>query len=84
MQKPRIYDKNWDIFEDNEKRFIQKYGQNEDSSIKAWKKIQASCEKEKKRLGEFFKRRVDKWSEIKRRVDRDKAEVPQKCLDILV
>lgn len=57
------------IFERREKSFIQKYGRNEDGSISAFKHIESEEEKEKKRIKEFFKKRVEKWAHDKKRVD---------------
>lgn len=61
------------IFTDRENHFIQKYGKNEATSIQAWKHIDSDCDKTKKRLTEFFKKRVEKWSMEKKRVDAAKA-----------
>lgn len=75
---------NISFYNDRESKHIQQYGKNEDTSIKAWKHIAADNSKTAKRIGEFFKQRVDKWSIEKRRNDARKAETPDKCLKILV
>lgn len=40
QEKARVYDKNWEIFHENESSYIQKYGKNEDGSLQAWKHIE--------------------------------------------
>lgn len=57
-----MYEKKMSLFDEKESRFIQKYGQNEDGSLKAWKHIENDQEKTKKRLSEFFKKRVERWA----------------------
>ena len=37
-----------------------------------------------KRIGDFFKKRVEEWSGRKKRVDEERKETKPKCLDILV
>jgi hypothetical protein len=61
------------ILEKREHGFIQKYGRNEDGSLKAWGHIEEEGEKTKKRLNEFFKKRVEHWAHEKKRVDEAKA-----------
>jgi hypothetical protein len=80
----KVYEQSWDIFNNREHRFIQKYGSNEEGAIKANQHIDQQMGKTTKRIGEFFKKRVEKWSMDKKRVDQNKAETPHKCLDILV
>lgn len=72
------------IFDGRETQFIQKYANNEEGALTAWKHKEEDEDKTKKRLTEFFKKRVERWSMEKHRVDERRAEVPQKCLDILV
>ena len=72
------------IFNGRESQFIQKYADNEEAALAARKHKEEDEDKTKKRLTEFFKKRVERWSMEKHRVDERKAEVPQKCLNILV
>ena len=53
-----VYNQNVAILNQTEMHHIQKYGRNEDSSIKAFDHIEEENSKSKKRLHEFFKRRV--------------------------
>jgi hypothetical protein len=55
--------------EKREHSFIQKYGRNEDGSLSAFHHIEEEGDKTKKRLNEFFKRRVEKWAHDKKCVD---------------
>ena len=64
------------IFNGREIQFIQKYADNEEAALAARKHKEEDEDKTKKRLTE--------WSMEKHRVDERKAEVPQKCLNILV
>lgn len=57
------------ILQAREQKHIQKYGHNEDSSILANRHIIEEEEKTRKRIGEFFKKRVDHWMNEKKRVD---------------
>lgn len=69
---------------DNEMKFIQTYCKDLDISIKAFDHKEKESGKTKERLQKFFKDRVEKWHGLKHRVDEQKAEVPRKCLNILV
>ena len=66
----RMHTTNLRLWEDHS---IQKCGHNEDGHISACKHIEDDNCKTAKRIVEFFKKKKEKWSEVKERVDRQKA-----------
>lgn len=70
--------------EENEHHHIQTYCKDLNTSGLAFQHKDKEKGKTKERLHKFFKERVEKWHELKHRVDDRKAEVPNKCLNILV
>ena len=70
--------------EETEHHHIQTYCKDLNTSEVAFVHKDKEKGKVKERLHKFFKERVEKWSGLKHRVDEQKAEVPNKCLNILV
>ena len=69
------------ILKERENKFIQKFGKNETTSLKAFEHKEDENEKVKKRIREKLKKDNEKWLEEKRRIDEQKAEGPSKCTE---
>lgn len=79
-----MYHHSLGILSAREQQFIQTCGKNEDGYLNSWIKIDKSIGDMRKRRGEETKKTMERWHSNKHRVDEAKAQIPERCLSILV
>ena len=63
---------------------MQTYGKDLETSVKCLAHKEKEAGKAKEKIHKFIKERVEKWEGLKRRVEEEKAIVPNRCLSLMV